>query len=373
MRIVLTGGVTGGHIYPAIAIGDEFRKREPDTEILFIGSGDGLEEKIVPAHGYEMKTVTAKWVDRSNVFKLADTLTKTAIGKEQAYRIIKKFKPDIVVSTGSYVSVPVVLGAHKYGAEIYLHEQNAYPGMANKAMAKYARRVFVGFRDAAGKFKEAEKTVYSGNPVRGEFLNNDRAEARKKLGIPEGDFLISAFGGSLGAEVLNGMISDVISRFGGKDGISIIFGTGRGHYDEVTADLEARGIHDTKGVTVLPYISDMATVIAASNLVISRAGALTVAEITVSGRASIFIPSPNVTADHQYYNAKAVADNGGTIIIREDEEAGERLLNTIEELMHDEAVIADMEKGSLASGVPNSAEIIYDAIKKDLEGDPVKC
>lgn len=363
----MTGGCTGGHIYPALAIGDKFREMDPDCEIIYVAHAYGLETEIVPKHGYELKIVTAKWVDRSNVFKLADTLWCTEIGKMQALRIMKKFKPDIVVSTGSFVSVPVVLAAKTYGAEVYIHEQNAFPGLSNKYLSKYAKKVFLGFKNASRYFKDPDKLVYSGNPVRSEFYGKDRGEARKKLGIPEDEFVITAFGGSLGADKLNDMVHEIIRQFGGRNKITILFGTGKDYYDDVMKKLDADHISGLEGVKITPYIHDMADVLAATNLVISRAGALTVAEITMSGRAAIFVPSPNVTGDHQYYNAKAVADNKGAIIVREDEEAAERILHTIDALIADPDVIEEMEKGSLESASRDATDIIYNSIMETTE------
>ena len=187
MRIILTGGITGGHIYPALAIGDKFKEMNPECEILYIGNERGMENEIVPKHGFPLEIVPSKAVDRSNIFKMAETLAVTGRGKSQTYRIMKKFRPDIVISTGSYVSVPVVLAAHKYGAKVFIHEQNAYPGMANRFLSQYAEKVFLGFEDAGKFFKQNRKLQYSGNPVRKDFYGKDKKESRKLLGIPEDD------------------------------------------------------------------------------------------------------------------------------------------------------------------------------------------
>lgn len=368
MRIVLTGGCTGGHIYPALAIGDKFKEKNPDCEIIYIAHQYGLETEIVPDAGYELKIVTAEWLDRSNLLRAVKTLAGTEKGKLEAYRILKKFKPDFVISTGSFVSVPVVLAAHKYGCGIYIHEQNAFPGLSNKALSKYARRIFLGFEDGADMFQDKSKLVYSGNPVRREFYGRDRTVDRKRLGIPENDTVIAIFGGSLGASAINEIGVELSVKYNGAEGITILFGTGREYYQETMRELEQSGIKLADNVRITPYIDDMYEVLSASNLVISRSGALSVAEITMSGRAAIFIPSPNVTADHQYYNAKAVADNGGAIIIREDATASSKAMGTIAELLAEKNLIEEMEKASAELAPVNATDIIYNTIMEDYVG-----
>ncbi len=369
MRVILTGGGTGGHIYPALAIGDRFREADPDCEILYIGYHKGMETEIVPRYGYPLKTVRAKGVDRSNILKMADTLWTTEYGKAQAYRIMKKFRPDVIVSTGGFVSVPVVLAGQKFGAKIFIHEQNAYPGMANKFLAKYAEKVFLGFKEARRYFRtDPAKLVYSGNPTRREFRGRDRAEARAALGIPEDHFVIAVFGGSLGAATLNEVGCALLEEYRDSDSTTLIFGTGRNYYDDVAQRLEAIGLAEHPNLRISPYIQDMADVLAAANVVISRSGALSVSEITMSGRPGIFIPSPNVTGDHQYYNAKSVVDQGGGIIVREDAETAVRVSNILKELMSEPDLVRSIEEGSFRAAPVDATEIIYEGIMECCEG-----
>ncbi len=362
MRIILTGGITGGHIYPALAIGDKFKEMDPECEILYIGNGRGMENEIVPKHGFELVTVPSKSVDRSNVFRMAETLAVTGNGTNKAYRIMKKFKPDIIISTGSYVSVPVVLAAHKYGAKVFIHEQNAFPGMANRFLSKYAEKVFLGFEDAGRYFKQNNKLKYAGNPVRRDFYGRDKKEARRLLEIPEDDFVITAFGGSQGATTINETAIQLIHEYGNTPNVTILFGTGKRFYDDVTQNLEVLGIADKKNVRILPYIQDMANTLAATNVAICRSGALSVSEITMSGCPAIFIPSPNVTGDHQYYNAKAVVDNGGAIMVREDEDTPNRVVNALKELLRDPDLVQQMSEKSLKCAPINATDIVYEGI-----------
>ena len=368
MRIVLTGGITGGHIYPALAIGDKFREMEPDTEILFVGSTGGMENEIVPRHGYELKSVTTRELDRSNVLKVFDTVLGTEKGRIEASRIMKRFKPDIIVSTGSYVSVPVVMAGHRYGAKVFIHEQNAFPGLANRSMLRYADKLFLGFRTAARYFRDPSKLVYSGNPVRKDFYEIDRVAARSALGLTEDDFRIFIFGGSLGATALNDVGIEVVRRYGGKPGISILFGTGKRFYEDVVSRLTTEGLNGFGNVQILPYVQDMPNAFAGSDIIIARSGALSVAEITVSGRAALFIPSPNVTADHQYYNAKEVADNGGAAIVHEDAETPAKVIAILQEMLADRSVIQEMEIASRRSAPVAATGIIYTTIKEICGG-----
>lgn len=360
MKIVLTGGCTGGHIYPALAIGDKFKKESAKNEIIYVGRDFGMETTIVPAAGYELKTVTADWVHRENPIKMVKTLLRTQKGKREATKILKEFKPDIVVSTGSFVSVPVVLAAHSLGIPIYMHEQNGFPGVSNRFFAKWATLVFLGFESAREYFKiDGRKVIYSGNPVREEFNNRNQDADRKSLGIKKTDTVITVFGGSLGSETTNAIGETLIKEYGGKDGFVIIFGTGKEYFEEVQNRLKNSKLDKFKNALLMPYIADMPAVMSASDLVISRSGALSVAEVTMAGKAAVFIPSPNVTADHQYYNAKAVADGGGALIVRENEETPEEVLKLVKSLAKDKKKLEEMGKSCAKCAPTKATEIIY--------------
>ena len=362
MRIVLTGGCTGGHIYPAIAIGDKFREKDPNCEIIFVGHEYGLETKIVPAAGYDLKIITADWLRRENPVKAINTVINTSKGRREALKILKSFKPDAVVSTGSFVSVPTVLAARATGTPIYMHEQNGFPGVANRTFANWAKTVFLGFDGARNYFKKNVNLMYSGNPVRKEFYNRDSAADRKELEIPADDMVITVFGGSLGSGTTNEIGKNIIKEFGGRSGYTIVFGTGSDYYDEVRAELDREDLGEFSNVRVNPYIANMPQVLSASSLVISRAGALSVAEVTMTGTPAIFVPSPNVTADHQYYNAKAVADRGGAIIVREDDNTAQNVMKEILKLDTDRDRLKTMEKASAALAPVDAADIIYNRI-----------
>ena len=362
MRIVLTGGCTGGHIYPALAIGDKFREEEPDCEIIYIACGEPLEREIIPAHGYRLCEVEATWLDRSNPVRFYNTLKKTMKGRDEAVRIMQEFGPDAVISTGSFVSVPVVLAAKKLRVPVYIHEQNGYPGVSNKMAAGFAKKVFLGFESARQHFRSKKNIVYSGNPVRAEFCGRDRAADRDSLGIFQNDLVIMVFGGSLGSETTNAIGEAVARKYADKDGYTVIWGTGKEYYDEISGRLTEEGFAPDN-VRISAYISDMPETVSASDIIISRSGALSTAETTMVGRAAIFIPSPNVTADHQYYNAKAVADAGGALIIREDGDTADKVLDALAGLDNNRDRISAMAAASRSIAPVHATDIIYRTIR----------
>lgn len=364
MKVIVTGGGSGGHIYPAIAIADKIKEKEPESEILYIGNAIGLEKDIVPATGYPMELVTAKWLDRRNIFKIFDTGFSTMKGIRQAYKIMKRFKPDVVIGTGGFVCVPVMYAGHKYGAKCYLHEQNAYPGVANKALEKFATKVFLGFPEASHYFREPEKHVNVGNPVRKKFYDVDKQAARRRLNIPQKDFVVFSFGGSQGAKMINDFAFDLMEASNGHRGMTFIFGTGSQYYDEILRKAREKKIEIQGNIRIESYIDEMQDYLGASDLIISRAGALSVAETTVCGKAAILIPSPNVTGNHQYFNAKSVSDKGGAILIEEKDLNSERLLGEVMRLMNNRQVLETMSLASKACAPLSATELIYAEIQK---------
>ena len=369
MRIVLTGGCTGGHIYPALAIGDKFRQEDPDCEIIYIACGEPLEREIIPAHGYRLYEVEATGLDRSNPARLYNTVKRTMKGRNESLRILKEFKPDAVISTGSFVSVPVVLAAKKLRVPVYIHEQNGYPGVSNKMAAGFARNVFLGFESARQHFGSKKNIIYSGNPVRAEFRGRSKEADRDALGILHNDLVIMVFGGSLGSETTNAIGEAVARKYADKEGYTVIWGTGNEYYDEISKRLEEEGFAPGN-VRISAYISDMPQTLSASDIIISRSGALSTAETTMIGRAAIFVPSPNVTADHQYYNAKAVADAGGALIIREDADTADKVLDALAGLDNNRDRIRDMAEASRRIAPVHATDIIYRTVcgKEPLAG-----
>lgn len=362
MKVIMTGGGTGGHIYPAIAIADEIKKRFSDAEILFVGAERGLEKTLVPDNGYPIELLPVQGFNRKKPLKNIKVLRDLSIGRKKAKDIIKWFKPDVVIGTGGYASAPMVKTAQKMNVPTYIHEQNAFPGITNKMLEKHVEKVFLGFEEGSEFFKQPEKHITAGNPVRDNFFKADKKAARAELGFKDDEFIVLAFGGSQGAGRINKAMMNAIYAFNGNDEIKICLATGKFYYDAVREELN-NNIEELKdNIKIMEYISSMDKYLAAADLVISRSGAITVAEVTVCGKPAIFIPSPIATGNHQYFNAKAVSERGGAIVIEEKDLNNDELISTILKLKNNPDILEDMSQKSLMSAPENSAGIICDNI-----------
>lgn len=361
MRVIMTGGGTGGHVYPAIAIADEIKRRYEDAEILFIGADDGMERTIVPNNGYRLEMISVDGLRRKRIHENFRVVKKLITASKRSKELIKEFGPDVVIGTGGYVSAPVVKAAQKLGVPTYIHEQNAFPGVTNKMLSGGVEKLFLGFEAASEHFKHKERHVAVGNPVRATF-SISKQEARAALGIKEDAFMVLAFGGSQGAGRINKAMMDVIETFNGVEDFVICLGTGKYYYEAILGEIKDRNLELQDNIIVKEYIDEMNKYLAASDLVISRSGALTVAEVTVCGKPSIFIPSPHVTGNHQYHNAMAVARNGGAIVIEEDQLVDEKLSDEILKLKNNPEILNDMAEKSAACAPVHAAEMICDTI-----------
>ncbi len=368
MRVIVTGGGTGGHIYPALAIADKFKEEDSNTDILYVGNIEGIEKDVVPKSGYPMAMVDARWLDKSNPWQLIKTGARVTKGILEAGRVMRKFKPDVVIGTGGYVCFPVIVAGNRFGAKTFLHEQNAYPGLANRTLERFVNKIFLGFSDAAKYFKDPSKMVEAGNPVRKSFFNLEKSKARQKLGFPQEDFVVLSFGGSLGAEKINEVAFELMRVMNGHENARMVFGTGKWYYDSIIEKAKEGGISLAGNIHIKDYIDDMENYLAASDLIISRAGALSVAEMTVCGRASILIPSPNVTGNHQYFNAKAVADRGGAILLEEKDLTAEKLIEEVIYLKNNPEAIERMGRAAKACAPMRALDIIYDEIMRVAQG-----
>ncbi len=360
MKVIMTGGGTGGHIYPAIAIADKIRRKHPDAEVLFVGTERGMEKDLVPKNGYELRFITVSGFNRKKLWKNFKTAMDLLKGNRQASRIINEFNPDLVIGTGGYVCGPVVRAAHKKGVKTYIHEQNAFPGVTNKLLEKYVDKVFISFPESREYFKDQGKLVVTGNPIRKSFLLCGMSHSREKMGIKPGEFVILCFGGSLGAGKINSTMVHVIEAVNGMPDTRLFFITGKYYFNKVLETLKEKEINLNDNINILEYADNMHEYLSAADLVISRAGALTVSEITACGKASILIPSPNVTGNHQFFNAKVVADKGGAIIIEEKDLSDEKLLGTILRLKNNREALNGMSAASAKVGRIDAVDVIYD-------------
>ena len=362
MRVIMTGGGTGGHIYPAIAIANKIMERTNDSEILFVGTRRGLESKLVPENGYNIKYITVSGLNRRNMIKNIKVFRDYQKGKAQAKAIIEEFKPDVVIGTGGYVSGPVVRTAASMGIRCFLQEQNAVAGVANRMLERYVEKIFLGFEEGGKYFKKKDKLIVSGNPVRGDFFNCDPAASREKLGIDPDKFVLLSFGGSQGAGRINKAMVEVIRQYNGSGEVEVFFATGKSYYTPVMTELKELGVDLKDNIHVLEYINNMQDVLAASNLVVSRSGALTVSEIAICGKPSILIPSPNVTGDHQTFNARAISDKGGAILLEEKALDDSVLFEQIERLRRNPAFLEGMAEQARQAAPLDATDIIFYSI-----------
>lgn len=367
MKVVFAAGGTGGHINPALAAAGELRRREPNAEILFIGTADHMESRLVPAAGFDFKTIEIAGFQRKltpkNIVKNIKTVRLLLKSSSAVKRILAEFSPDVVVGFGGYVSGPVVRTAAKMGIRTAIHEQNAYPGVTNKALAKVADAVMLTVPAAAEHLSCKNEPIVTGLPVRHEIVEADRDFARAKIGVPEHSMMILSMGGSLGAKAVNeAMVGVIAARCAQKD---LFFMHATGKYGKwVPEALEKQGVHldNEKNVVIREYIDDMDTCLAAADLVIGRAGASSLSEIEATGKASVLIPSPNVAENHQYHNAMALVNNNAARIIEEKDLTVDALLSVIDELKGDRALLKAIGENARKMAVLDSAKVICDKI-----------
>ena len=358
MKILLSGGGTGGHVYPAIAIANKIKEENPEAEIIFVGTEKGIESEIVPKYGYELKTVTVQGFKRKIDFENVKRVFKLFKGLEQSRKIVKKFKPDVVIGTGGYVSGPVLFNSSMSKVPTIVHEQNSFPGVTNKILAKMVTKVLTSFEDSHERFPEEtrSKLVLTGNPVRKEILISKKSVSRRKLGIQEDKKMVLCYGGSGGSRKINDSMKLVIRNLVNDD-IAFIYATGKNVYDGFISDINDLDLKPYQ--KVVPYLEDMATALAACDIVIGSAGAISLAEITALGKPSIIIPKAYTAENHQEYNAKSVESKGAGIAILEKNLTPETLNETVYKLLGDRDLLLDMSNASKEIGKPEAIDIIY--------------
>lgn len=366
MRVLIAAGGTAGHINPALAIAGALKSACPEAEIHFAGRQKGMEYGLVTKAGYPFHHIEVNGIQRKltpkNILRDIEALWHLALSGPRARAMLRQLQPDLVIGCGGYVSGPVVRCAAKMGIKTAIHEQNAFPGVTNKLLAPDVDVVFAAVPAAVEKLGAPDKTLVVGNPVRPEIFAQDRAAARAALGAGERTVLLS-FGGSLGARRINELVAD-LAAWEQKEEKNIlhIHATGsRGVplFEKLAAE---KGVTVGQSLVVREYIDDMPQMLAAADLVISRAGALTLAELEAAGRAAILIPSPNVAENHQYYNALELQKAGAAVVIEEKELTAERLIGTVERLTADRASLASMGKLARALAEPKSLEKITDRL-----------
>lgn len=373
MRVLIAAGGTAGHVNPALAIAKEIEKHCPGAEIHFAGRKKGMEYGLVTKAGYPFHHIEVNGIQRKltlrNVARNVKAMYHLALSAPCAAAILRKVQPDLVIGAGGYVSGPVVQTAAKKGILTAIHEQNAFPGITNKILAKSVDLVFVAMPDAVERLGSAAKgkTFVVGNPVREAMWNTDRTAARKALGAKDGQIVVVSFGGSLGAQRLNEAVAELaVWELKERDFLHI-HATGSIEKKDFAALAKKLKIDNDARFQIREYIEDMPSMLAAADLVISRAGALTLAEISAVGRAAVLIPSPNVAENHQYYNAMQLEKLGAARVLEEKNLGQGALQKTVDEITHSQASLMEMGAKARALAQPDSLEKIWTHLEQLLK------
>ena len=370
MNVIFTCGGTGGHINPAIAVANIMKERHPDCNILFIGAEGRMEEKLVPQAGYDLKCLPGAGLSRKKNLEGLKHNIKVAgqmlglLGK--CRKIIKEFKPDVILGTGGYASFPALMAGSQLGIPTVIHESNAMPGLTTRLTAQWANKVLVCFEASAKHYKDPEKVEVVGMPVRRDFIYADKKKAREELGLGDGPVVVSAFG-SLGARAMNLCVADMLT-LEKENGYPFhhIHATGSYGWQWMPEHVKEAGVNleEAKHIDMREYIYNMPTVMAAADLIISRAGASSCNEIAATGTPCILIPSPNVTDNHQEKNARVLADRGAAELVLESECSGQVLYQKVTELLSDQQKRQEMTSALYGVVVLDSAERICDMMEQ---------
>ena len=360
LRIIISGGGTGGHIFPAVSIANAIKAKHPDAKILFVGALGRMEMQRVPAAGYEIKGLPIQGFDRKNLLKNVKVLFKIWKSQRMARQIIKDFRPMAAVGVGGYASGPTLNKAAAMGIPCLIQEQNSYAGVTNKLLAKKADKICVAY-EGMERFFPAEKIIMTGNPVRQALLENKmtKAEAIQSFGLDPQKKTILIVGGSLGAGTVNKSVMQHLDDIE-KSGVQVIWQTGKYYHADIIKELEGRVLTNVK---IMDFISDMGAAYKAADLVISRAGASSISEFCLLGTPVILVPSPNVAEDHQTKNAMALVNKQAALYVK-DAEAPEKVISLALETVQDEQALRSLSENILKLALPNSADIIADEVIK---------
>lgn len=367
MKFLFACGGTAGHINPAIGLAGRLKQLIPDCEVLFVGAEGMMETSLVPREGYDIKTVKISNISRSlsmaGVKHNLNTIKYVVMSIGEAKKIISDFGPDVVIGTGGYVCYPVLRAAHALGIPALVHESNAVPGLTTKMLAGIVDCIMVGFEKAKENYKSGTNVVYTGTPVRTEFLESDKAACRKALGFEDEKPLVVSVWGSLGSGHMNGIMEEFAAIAAEKGDFRLIHSAGKRGYDKLAAALDEKCPDRLeKGVDVRPYIYDMPRVMAAADLIMCRSGASTLGELTALGRPAILVPSPNVTNNHQEKNARVLEKAGGAKVLLEGQFTAQSLYEQVCTLLADKAGLESMSEAMLGQGVHDATDRIVEKI-----------
>lgn len=360
MRVMLTGGGTGGHIYPALAFAKYLKQVEPEAEILYVGTENGLESKIVPAEGYDFKTIDIQGIRRSLSPDNLRTAWKFLRSSSVAKKLIQEFKPDLILGTGGYASAPLVYAGTKLNIPTIIHEQNAVSGVANKFLANKVSAVAVAFHHAESQFPK-EKVRFVGNPRAQEVAEIKPSDILKTYGLDPEKKTVLIFGGSRGALTINQAVVSALPQLAEQD-FQTIYASGEIYYEDFKEDFEK--FDNFENIVIRPYISNMSEILSSVSLIVSRSGATTIAEVTALGIPSVFIPSPNVTNDQQTKNAMELVEAGASSLIKDEDLTADILVQNISEILSDEVKYKHMQSASTEAGVPDASARLYKVAKE---------
>jgi UDP-N-acetylglucosamine--N-acetylmuramyl-(pentapeptide) pyrophosphoryl-undecaprenol N-acetylglucosamine transferase len=357
-RVIISGGGTGGHVFPAIAIADAIKAKAPNTDILFVGANGKIEMERVPKAGYAIEGLDVVGFQRKLTVKNLAFPFKLMSSMWKALRIVRKYKPDVAIGVGGYASGPVLKIANSLGITTVLQEQNSYAGVTNKLLANKASLICVAY-DGMERFFPKDKIVFTGNPIRKGLLDQkmDRVEARKRLGFDGSKKTILVFGGSLGAKTINEAMAAHAATLEARSDINVYWQVGKIYYDQYRDHTLGQCSH----IKIVPFIEDMDVAYSAADLVVCRAGALTISELSALHKAAILLPSPNVAEDHQTVNANALVQRDAAVMIK-DVDAANAMVTEMMTLVANEARIKQLEQNVAYFGRTNAAEVIADNV-----------
>ncbi|MBR6563441.1 MAG: undecaprenyldiphospho-muramoylpentapeptide beta-N-acetylglucosaminyltransferase [Clostridia bacterium] len=360
MKVILCGGGTSGHVNPALNIAATIKKRCPDAEIMFIGTKRGIESTLVPKFGYPIDFVDVSGFSRKLTVKNIKAAWHALTSVSEAKKIIKKFSPDLVIGTGGYVSWPTVKAASKLKIPTLIHEQNAFPGVTTKMLSKVVNKVCISFTGSEKFFDESvrNKLILTGNPVIVDGMS--KSEARQKLGLSEDEPYILSYGGSMGADKVNELVFELMESLSVPLNIRHAHAIGRVGFEKFSGIAKEKGLDKKQNLAISEYIYDMSVHQAAADVIICRAGAMTLSELAIRGRAAVLIPSPHVTEDHQYKNARLIADAGAAVVFRESEISPKLLTDTVADLLNNPNKRRRMEESVKSFAMPDSLDRIVD-------------
>lgn len=359
MKYIISGGGTGGHIYPALAIFDELKKRDPEGEFLYVGTRDGLEKELAYRAGYDYASVRVRGLPRSISIESLKTGIELIKGLIDANKILKEFEPDVVIGTGGYVAFPIVFLAQLKGIKTVLQEANAFPGKVNRLLARKADAIAIAFKETGDRLQN-DNIFMSGNPIRPEFLKIGKTESRKELGIAEDEKLVLSFGGSGGQESINEVILGILSEKDFK--YRLIHITGRNYFQKFLNKLREKSINLNRRIEILDYSHEIPKLLSACDLAILSSSAISIAEVSVLGTPSILIPKSYTADNHQEYNARSCENVGASKMILEKDLTPQSLYQAIEEILEDDIKMKKMGECAKIHSNPKSTEVIVDRI-----------